>query len=579
MEDRDGISQNVSQNAAKITNGPIPEKTLSPLAEQWPYLRFLGLGAWWAWIWLSFMSPSVVSRYPEQFQLSSILAMYLISTASIAGVMVIASILWRPFTRLIDNSKAVTTAAFIAALATWVLAANPGVGGTSIFTLCAVLTGLGTGALCLKVGRIYGTVNLSDSLTAGALSLIFAVFLYFVGTGVPSMLTPYYIALLPLISAALLCMSVRDTLAEQDNEVAERAVFFTLNTREGKLWLRLMVAAAIVAMTAGVGKGVSSLRLSVEAFSLDGVLSVLAIGTIGVIIVVVTNRWPQERRGARIVYTALMVMGVAIMLATGFGFPIGFLSIGKECLWFMFSCLMAYMAFRFGVANVRAFAMGQAVYFVGSAAGWAIGAAIAPYYGAGNVAMVVGVIMAFAVVIVMTYGFPERDIRDIRSLSCEVLWKSSKLELTALSEGAVLNSSEVDRTHSIQCEEPSEARLCRINSQIAQDETGYGFEEISKASNSCAAEASLTSQALPNTTFDPHPQHQLAALLEQRFGLSAREFEIMELFAQGRSANWIAETLVISKNTVRSHLRAIYAKLDIHTRQELLDLLAQLCEK
>ena len=45
----------------------------------------------------------------------------------------------------------------------------------------------------------------------------------------------------------------------------------------------------------------------------------------------------------------------------------------------------------------------------------------------------------------------------------------------------------------------------------------------------------------------------------------------MDLFAQGRSANWIADALFISKNTVRSHLRAIYTKLDVHTRQELLD--------
>ena len=28
------------------------EEQASPLTEQWPYLRFLGLGAGWAWIWL-----------------------------------------------------------------------------------------------------------------------------------------------------------------------------------------------------------------------------------------------------------------------------------------------------------------------------------------------------------------------------------------------------------------------------------------------------------------------------------------------------------------------------------------------
>ena len=51
--------------------------------------------------------------------------------------------------------------------------------------------------------------------------------------------------------------------------------------------------------------------------------------------------------------------------------------------------------------------------------------------------------------------------------------------------------------------------------------------------------------------------------------------QIMLLFAQGRSANWIAEDLVISKNTVRSHIRSIYTKLDVHSRKELLEKLAQ----
>ena len=35
----------------------------------------------------------------------------------------------------------------------------------------------------------------------------------------------------------------------------------------------------------------------------------------------------------------------------------------------------------------------------------------------------------------------------------------------------------------------------------------------------------------------------------------------------------IADALFVTENTVRSHVRNIYSKLDVHTRQELLDLL------
>ena len=34
----------------------------------------------------------------------------------------------------------------------------------------------------------------------------------------------------------------------------------------------------------------------------------------------------------------------------------------------------------------------------------------------------------------------------------------------------------------------------------------------------------------------------------------------------------IAEELVISENTVRTHAKRIYAKLDIHKKQDLIDL-------
>lgn len=62
-------------------------------------------------------------------------------------------------------------------------------------------------------------------------------------------------------------------------------------------------------------------------------------------------------------------------------------------------------------------------------------------------------------------------------------------------------------------------------------------------------------------------------VLRDQFGLTSRETEVMELVARGNSVATIADKLVISENTVRTHSKHIYVKLDIHKRQELLDLL------
>jgi DNA-binding CsgD family transcriptional regulator len=60
--------------------------------------------------------------------------------------------------------------------------------------------------------------------------------------------------------------------------------------------------------------------------------------------------------------------------------------------------------------------------------------------------------------------------------------------------------------------------------------------------------------------------------LQSRYGLSDREREIATLMARGRDVPYIATSLVISPNTVRSHSKNIFRKLDVHAKQEFLDL-------
>lgn len=60
--------------------------------------------------------------------------------------------------------------------------------------------------------------------------------------------------------------------------------------------------------------------------------------------------------------------------------------------------------------------------------------------------------------------------------------------------------------------------------------------------------------------------------LASDYGLTPREGEILVLIAMGRSAKYIAEELTISHNTTRTHVKHIYEKLNIHSKQELLDL-------
>ena len=285
---------------------------------------------------------------------------------------------------------------------------------------------------------------------------------------------------------------------------------------ERRVYRKLVCASALVALTAGIGKGVSSALVPTEVFAREGAVIVLCVGVIGVLIAYVVNRGDAVR-GARQVYSGLMVLGVAMMLATCFGFDIAFLSVGKESLWLVFSCFMAYLAFRYDFSPVRIFAIGQGVYFLASTVGWAGGAALAPYYGDVMVRMGVGIGLTFMVIVVLVYVFPEIDLKRVMAWS------------------------------------------------VDGDRVGHA------ATQGAGTPAGASAAAAPSGA--PAPAVGIGRATDARYGLSARELEILDLFAQGRSANWIADNLTISKNTVRSHLRAIYTKLDVHTRQELLDFL------
>jgi DNA-binding NarL/FixJ family response regulator len=63
----------------------------------------------------------------------------------------------------------------------------------------------------------------------------------------------------------------------------------------------------------------------------------------------------------------------------------------------------------------------------------------------------------------------------------------------------------------------------------------------------------------------------LAAKLAQRVGgetLSAREIDVLKLMAKGKSNKEIGSVLFISEGTVKSHVKAVFAKMNVVSRTE-----------
>ncbi len=58
--------------------------------------------------------------------------------------------------------------------------------------------------------------------------------------------------------------------------------------------------------------------------------------------------------------------------------------------------------------------------------------------------------------------------------------------------------------------------------------------------------------------------------------LSPRELEVFALMKAGRDAEYIADSLCISRNTAKTHIRNIYTKFGVHRRQDFIDVIQDL---
>lgn len=56
------------------------------------------------------------------------------------------------------------------------------------------------------------------------------------------------------------------------------------------------------------------------------------------------------------------------------------------------------------------------------------------------------------------------------------------------------------------------------------------------------------------------------------FGLTKRETEVLQLLARGRDVAYVCNELFLARNTVKGYTKSIYAKLGVHSKQDVIDM-------
>lgn len=377
----------------------------------------------------------------------------------------------------------------------------------------SALGGLGVGWAYMRWGQFYARLDIHCAAPLVFLSMALGSVGKTVVDLLPAVPAAVVIALLPL--GAFACM--RRSLATVP-EAAEEPIRYYNNRTIGSL-VRLAVGIAVFSLTTGV---IQSVLLEGGPIPVPSVLvhhgSEVVLGLAMVAWVAVLRRGLDFSRTWRLI---LVLMATALIFEPHFdpGFHTYLLSLVRTAQTFLIVFLflaLGDVARHSPYHPMAVFTLGWIAYTLPFMAGKAVGDELVEL-GGQNAAVVMSAIV-WVLVVVMLFVLDDSAV-------------GNRLIFTELNDGG------------------EDDTLAKRMGAVQQ--------QLNEQSEAVRQGADILSMRCDKMSTDA--------------GLTPREHEILELLVRGRSKSHIAEAFFISENTVRGHVKHIYAKLGVHGKQELLD--------
>jgi DNA-binding CsgD family transcriptional regulator len=488
------------------------------LDEQWPSLKYLGFGCYYAWIYLCYNSD-VLFNWSSTGSSSVLLTMYLVSTTGLSLVLILAALFHKKATPLIEGRAFTMVMALVATASTVMLScASPLGPWNPVFLSGSFLTGVGTAFVALRLGSVYSSVVARQAFMYTAGSFLFAGMLYFVAVGIPFPANMIVTACLPLL-AALFSL----TANAHEGERHSRADRVSIRELPSGFFFRLVLVIAVFSIVGGLVKGIMAVDQPFSMVNDSGSIIVFATGMVAIVLFLAVGVTVRDFDISRLYYPVIILacLGIlAVPLLGTFGVVQGqFVGVAYNLFILVVWCLLAHVSNRTDLPVVQVFGWGRGASGAGTTVGWAIGAASSSFLQSNPSAMVgLAVGMVFVLLIVSMVVLNERTIGL-----------------------ALLKTRSDEDTHA-----PGEFF------------PSAGLDRRSSAPESSNREGTWTKSC-----------NELA----DRCKLSDRERDVLFLLSKGRTIDFISNELGISFNTAKSHIRHVYVKVGVHSRQELLDII------
>lgn len=412
-----------------------------------------------------------------------------------------------------------------------------------LYTACAVV-GVSNAMLCLSYAPIIGEQPPERSFLQVCYAMIISCVIYFIAVGAPFVMKCALCTACPLVSGLLPALG-NLKLQQQDREEALQRLALSAAT-----W-RLFVAVFVLAAAASLIR--SPLLVSTYTNSETGWVG---LGTFIVLVVcaalVLLYDPSKKLRIDTMLYYPASIIVIVFLLASSvqsIGQSITLTSLAsapRVLLNVAFDAIFFCIIYQSKMSPAKIMGMGHGLKSLGILLGGLAGITLVP---TDETRIVFYSIMVFVVVIAIVLIAPDRvfaavftpiDDQDLENLPPDAPDAVDVASAPDANDAAIATDAE-------QGKEPAGAKTGTLGEA---GEEGAGTQR----------------------TRGKRLWHRRCNLICERYDLSPREQEVLYLLSLGHGSKYISEQLVISLYTARTHTRNIYAKTDVHSREELIQL-------